>query len=247
MDMVDSRGLPIIIAMDSNSHSSLFGPDNNKRGDELEDFVLRHGLQVENYGTAPTFETRRGNINIATHIDVTMSRGLDQTIDDWTVDRSYNGSDHNTILFSVKHNDVQTRKIQPWNKADWTQFRSALTNIDYRVPDVMSMKKLDRLVDTLYKHLNKALDLACPRVECDDHVPSSLWANEKHDRAKRVVTDLYKKAKTSNNNQDWVSYRKADHDFKKMCKKDKNQAWRRFKESIQSEKDMAALAKLAHS
>ena len=40
LDMAEAKNMPMIIAMDSNAHSCLYGPDNNSRGDELEDFIL---------------------------------------------------------------------------------------------------------------------------------------------------------------------------------------------------------------
>ena len=72
MGMADSKQLPIIMGIDSNAHSTLFGPDNNSRGNAFEDFVIQYGLNVENMGTTPTFETKRGDKIIRTHIDVTL-------------------------------------------------------------------------------------------------------------------------------------------------------------------------------
>ena len=74
MSMIQSKGYPVIMGIDSNAHSTLYGPDNNARGDDMEDFILRHAFQVENIGQVPTFEVRRANTNVATHIDVTLSR-----------------------------------------------------------------------------------------------------------------------------------------------------------------------------
>ena len=67
LTMINNKKLPVIIGMDSNAHSSLYGPDNNTRGDQLEDFILQHSLEVQNRGNEPTFETQRGNTHIATH------------------------------------------------------------------------------------------------------------------------------------------------------------------------------------
>ena len=72
LNMANKKKLPLLLAMDSNAHSSLYGPDNNSRGDEFEDLILQHGLEVHNEGPAPTFETKRGDKNIATHIDLSL-------------------------------------------------------------------------------------------------------------------------------------------------------------------------------
>ena len=76
MNMAEQKGFPILMGIDSNAHSTMFGTSNNNRGNDLEDFILQHGMNVENVGLTPTFETRRGDKNIATHIDVTLSRDL---------------------------------------------------------------------------------------------------------------------------------------------------------------------------
>ena len=39
---------------------------------------------------------------MATCIDVTMTRDMDDKITNWWVDQAYNGSDHNTITFEIK-------------------------------------------------------------------------------------------------------------------------------------------------
>lgn len=75
-------------------------------------------------------------------------------------------------------------------------------------------------------------------------VKRNHWSTNKHVEAKSKVSAKYKKAKSSRLDQDWTAYKTADRTFKKMCHLDKNAAWRKYKESLQSEKEMAALAKL---
>ena len=245
MDMIDQKGLPVIIGVDTNAHSQLFGPDSNKRGDDLEDFILDHGLSVENRGLCPTFETRRGHNLIQTHIDATLTRDMSAEILDWHVSREYNASDHNNIHFTVSGVTPEEEKIRPWSKADWPLFRKNLSEADYKIPAAMSMKKLDKLLAHTYSVLNRALDQACPQIVVDRRVTKGHWATEKHEDKKREVTEKYKRAKATNSQRDWDAYKECDKTFKAMCKKDKNRAWRQYKESLQSEKDMANLVRLA--
>ena len=164
MRMIDDKGYPVIIGVDSNAHSSMYGPDNNARGNAFEDFVLQYGLCVENLGTKPTFETRRENGMVRTHIDVTLSRDIQAPIRGWRVDDGYNASDHNTILFETETYKTEPELSRQWSKANWGIFKERLTHANYGVPKDMSMKKLDKLVDRVYGILEKALDKACPRV-----------------------------------------------------------------------------------
>ena len=151
MEMIDQKGYPIIMGIDTNAHSSLWGPDTNKRGEAFEDFIFQYGLNVENMGTAPTYETRRGNRMIGTHIDVTLTRGLHSGVKSWRVCRDYNASDHNTIKFEIESHKSDPELVRPWDKADWKKFSEILAGADYGIPEAMSMKKLDRLVERLYR------------------------------------------------------------------------------------------------
>ena len=68
---------------------------------------------------------------------------------------------------------------------------------------------------------------------------------DKHVKAKRVDSGLYARAKKTNLPADWNAYKLEDKKFKRLCKHDKNKAWRNYKESIQTEKEMASLVRLA--
>ena len=126
MEMINRKGYPLIISVDSNAHSTLYGPDDNARGSQMEDFILQYGLRVENVGSTPTFQVMRGTRHVRTHIDVTLSRGLSAGIKEWRVCSDYNASDHNTILFHVETNKPEPELVRPWSTADWDLFRSHL-------------------------------------------------------------------------------------------------------------------------
>ena len=245
VQLAKDRKQPLLLGVDSNAHSCLYGPDSNARGEELEDFLLEHALDIENQGNAPTFEVQRGQNLIQTHIDVTLSRDLHFNLENWRVDRAYNASDHNTIRFEAPATKTQKQKIRPWSSADWKVFTEHLRQIDYALPQDISMKKLDRLVKQLYQHIDSALDKACPITTITQKVRSGFWATDKHDKAKAQVTNLYAKAKSSGKAEDWETYKVHDKKFKKMCKQDRNRAWRHYKETLQTEKEMASLARLA--
>ena len=116
MDYADSKNVEIIMGIDTNSHSTIYGDDTNSRGKDMEEFIIDNGLSVENIGKIPTFETIRGNLKMATCIDVTLSRGLDNKIAKWTVDQTYNGSDHNTITFEITRKNLKMEKTRNGTK-----------------------------------------------------------------------------------------------------------------------------------
>ena len=79
-----NKGYGVILGADTNAHSHLYGPDTNKRGEDIEDLLIQQGLKVENIGSAPTFETRRGRQHIQTHIDVTLTRDILAPVCNWS-------------------------------------------------------------------------------------------------------------------------------------------------------------------
>ena len=245
MEMIDRKDFPVIIGVDSNAHSSLYGPDSNMRGSSFEDFILQYGLNVENIGETPTFEVQRGNNLVQTHIDVTLTRGLVSPVRNWRVNRDYNASDHNTILFEMDTHKPELELIRPWSKADWGVFTTQLKQAKYEIPKDMSMKKLDKLIGKTYLVLESALDAACPMLEINPRIGKSHWTTEKHTKGKAKVNELYRAAKKSGTDESWRRYKEADKDFKRMCRNDKNKAWRKYKECIQTEKEMASLARMA--
>ncbi len=65
----DSKSIPLIVGADFNAHSMLWGCEvTNKRGEELEELILRFNLNVANNGGEYTFSTTRAN----SIIDITL-------------------------------------------------------------------------------------------------------------------------------------------------------------------------------
>ena len=58
VDSCNRRGLPLLLGMDSNAHSHLWGcEETNARGEALEELIAGRNLTVMNTGTVPTFKT----------------------------------------------------------------------------------------------------------------------------------------------------------------------------------------------
>ena len=114
----EDKGLELVIGVDTNCHSQLFGDSTNKRGLDLEEIIIESGLVVENLGTEPTYETNRGDKLIQTCIDATLSRNIDGKITNWEVNREYNGSDHNTITFTLNYSQETMKAERNWDKGE---------------------------------------------------------------------------------------------------------------------------------
>ena len=68
MTYAETKGLGVILGIDSNCHSQLFGPTTNKRGEALELFIAKYNLQVENTCHTPTYESRGAKTLSLIHI-----------------------------------------------------------------------------------------------------------------------------------------------------------------------------------
>ena len=98
LDYSKSRGYSILLTADTKSHSKIWENETNTRGKKWEELIEIEHLLVHNQGRIPTFESKIGK----SIIDVTLSHRLPYTIENWRVLRSYNGTDHNTIHYSLK-------------------------------------------------------------------------------------------------------------------------------------------------
>ena len=78
MQYAELKGFGIILGIDTNAHSTSFGPDSNKRGDDLDLFIAQYKLDIANCSHDPTFE-RRG---AKTCIDITLSTRLSVSLYD---------------------------------------------------------------------------------------------------------------------------------------------------------------------
>ena len=117
LTFVNSHNFALIVGIDSNSHSLLYGNETNRRGEIFEEFILNNQLTVENVGRTPTFQSAMGQ----SIIDVTLTKNLGGTVKEWWVDQSFNGSDHNTISFKLGKELRIMEATRPWAKADCQQ------------------------------------------------------------------------------------------------------------------------------
>ena len=117
-----AKGYSILLTAGTNSHSKLWGNETNTRGKKWEDLIETVHLLVHNQGRIPTFESKIGK----SIIDVTLSYKLTNTLDNWRVLRSYNGTDHNTIHYNLKGMRIEIPSHRMYHKANRDQFTQIL-------------------------------------------------------------------------------------------------------------------------
>ena len=234
------RQLDLLLFADTNAHSTLFGPKQNPRGDELECILARYGLEIANNSHVPTFRTVRAE----SCIDCTLHVRLPVEIKDWRVDPSYDGSDHSTISFELNASSAKKEKIRNWDKADWDLFTDTLRLDSFHIPQVIDQRKLDKLVSKLYNRLNNALDLACPLHEVGNKIQVNKWYDSSLEQLSRRVAKAYKKSCSSGLEHDRVKFRELANKYKKACVKKKREAWQDFISTPNSAKSTARFVKI---
>ena len=104
-----------LICADTNAWSSLWGSSStNSRGEQFEDWVLSHELDICNTGHTPTFHGRG-----ETFIDVTFSKNL--VVENWHVSDQCSFSDHCYIYFSI-NTSVDFNNLVRHSNPIWNRF-----------------------------------------------------------------------------------------------------------------------------
>jgi len=240
MQYVSDNGLAIIIGADTNAHSTSFGPDNNKRGEDLDEFIATHGLKIENNGQTPTYESR----NTGTCIDITLTKGLSVSVNNWRVDQNYNGSDHNTILFSTK---TQFEKVEPtwlYNKADWEGFASAMELKTLIFPDNITCKDLETVLNQFYKFIKQAMSKFIPKSKGKVLDLNNPWWNNNLKQQRKQLTKMYRKKMKFPTAGNQAKYRELFATYSKTCEKEQKINFNDYAECINSIEAMNKFRKI---
>ena len=228
------RKLPLIVGMDSNAHSSMWGAeDTNDRGRELEEVFFELDLVVLNQGSEYTFDAG----NRKSIIDVTVANRFaieKWNLDDWKVEKGESFSDHKYISFSGGSFVPQKTVMRNLNKANWNLFRESLDMVEW--PVVEEESRLEELADKFEDLVEGALERACPRRLVSNKRINSWWDHE-----------LEKSLEKVRHLRDWRDRSHFDEEDYKVAKKahlqlvnqKKQQAWKDFCSNVESANDIS--------
>ena len=237
---VNKENLALILAVDTNAHSSLYGPDTNRRGKDVEQFLLRHNLQLENVGQTPTFQATRAS----SCIDITITNKLPNMIKGWHVDQTYNASDHNTIFYKLLTEKITIEPRRLWSKMDWPGFSDCLKNASITLPENITDKKLDKLTTKLYSALNDAINKNAPLTNSYKRQPNNPWYDERLSELRERVGKAHKLLRSHPSTTNHSNYRRLHNKYKKLCRRKKKRSWREFTRDIPNQEDMARLHRI---
>ena len=234
----------IIIGMDSNAHSTIWGcKESDGRGSTLEDFIFSNNLVVLNRGNKETFLTSRAS----SIIDITIcSRNMVSPTGNWKVDERDHFSDHRRITFSVllKTIDVRTR-IKSIKKADWATFEDTLEKFsrNFKGHKFWTVETVDREAKRLNLDIKTGLELACPVVR-GRKAKSQIWWSKELDILRNKARNLQQHAMRHRGClEKWNLYKIARKEFKDEVRKAKKESWRTFVKDTPNMESMANLAR----
>lgn len=224
----------LLIGMDSNGHSPSWGPGNvrcNHVGHQIEDFTIRHKLQILNDpDSPPTFVS---NVRSFSWIDVSAaSSSLAHLCQGWQVIEKDFHTDHYPVLVRLNvHPDHQHHRLRfDWKATDWTLFRTTL-GVELRRhgldPDAPSSPRhLDQLVYSLSSALQAAISATVPTKRVSKF--SKPWWSEKMAELRRNVNRAHFRWIRSRLEQDHATFMEARRIFKKEIRAAKRSMWRDF-------------------
>ena len=247
VEYADNHQLPLLMAFDSNAHSTLYGPTTNRRGTIFEEFILQHGMKVENRGEAPTFHAFRHGGSIDTNIDVTLTKRM-IPLQFWRVESDvFNGSDHHNIRWELPLELDDPPLIRPWKAAKWDVFAKTINDHDFaELPRNFTKRKIDKFLDRIYRVIGEALDKACPLRKAKPTPTELRWFknDQRHllNRTKRKYSSHIRDKHSAAKRKAFVKARRL---YQRSCRKAKRSSWRLFVEKTPDEASMALLTKLA--
>ena len=240
VDECNHHRIPLVVGMDSNAHSPLWGcSDRNARGEELEDVLISKNLTVLNNGTVPTFSNKHGK----SIIDVTIANAYalqNLNLSGWVVSNEDSLSDHRYIKFELGEYAPHEEKVRNLKKANWTQFAEALDRNS--LPEIVEDgSNLNECADALQTLIQKALDKSCPMKNAVKRPPNPWWNEE----LEQIRQELRGMANVCNNSPErYTAYRNLKSIFVRKIRKAKKKSWQDFCTKAESTKEISKIVKI---
>lgn len=229
----EQNKMELVIGTDSNAHHQLWGmPSNNKRGEDLVDFLFTTDLGLLNTGTEPTFVTRR----FRTIIDLTLATGsAAELISDWHVSTEASCSDHRWIRFNIAVPvTMQSPKRIP--KKTNQKLYTNLANRSLRLVKADKFEDQAAIEKTVVEVTN--IIISSYEAACQPTIPVSRsgnsWWGPELARLRKRVRKLFNRAMNTYDEQDWDAYKEAKAFYKKRIRYWNDGSWRKFCTEIKS-------------
>jgi ribonuclease HI len=236
----NSKKVPLIVCMDSNSHSSIWGLENNQRGDILEEYIFANNLNVENVGKVPTFIGRE----CETVVDITLSCNFNG-IKRWTVSKQLTLSDHRLIFFEIElEQKIEKKIILDTKSANWRQFSDELDKNIYNLPDIISKEWLDDSVRTLVNNIQMALKKSCKFKVINTRVKKPYFWSFEIENIRKAMRSSWNRYCRSRSPHYLEIFQNLKRKFQTEVRRARSKSWQNFTSDTKDIKAMSKLSKI---
>ena len=244
------RGAELLLQVDANAHSELFGatvvlPRDGQRRDKLEEFLEDHSLVPINKGSVPTWEAR-GTSSI-TDLFI-ASETLARNLTHYRVHNNLtNYSDHHLISVQMTAPKPEYKLQRQLEGVDWDGFKDYVHTHLGETTDPSTTGELDMMTEQLHSVITEALDIYAPlkqkRVKRN---PCTFWNAELQGRQVEL-NRLYKEFQKSRSPDVEEEHKLLKREQKKRIAHYKKWAWRRLGFETDNPTAMAKLRKILSS
>src|SRR6266496_610358 len=222
----ENKNYPVVMGCDTNSHSVGWGcPQNNLRGDVIDELIHRHSLSVINVGSVPTFETVRAR----SIIDVSLVHdSLYNNCANWKVlDKDFL-SDHKCLEFFLNLCQPSPGPITDWRRTDFNAFELELQQIGTRwtAPEAWAPSVLEDEVECFNTDVMSVLTKHSPTFLPGRRFRKHRWWNEELVVYRNDTKRAYKRWHRTKLDNDRRSYLEVKHAYNVEMFKAKTQSWR---------------------
>jgi hypothetical protein len=243
-DLAVAEQWRLIIGMDCNSHSTLWGcPKNNTRGDIMEHWLFQTDLIIQNVGTTNTFDTENRGRSI---IDITLSTA-NVDIRNWTVQSNDTQSDHKKITYNSSLNYTTTKVMRNLKQADWPHFIKIMKHYMLPTHETWNANMLEIEAAGLETAIVNALNIACPErtiiLGKNPSKKSSAHYGPAEKQLQRKIKQAYNTHRIHGRPQDYIRYKDLRRIQNRNIRTNKNLCWQQYTESIQDIKTFAKTIK----
>ena len=214
-----------LVVGDFNAHHQQWGGvRSSNRGEQIVNTLLQTNLCLLNDGSATRVDDRTGT---ATAIDLSLASA--NILPDFTwevIDDSY-GSDHMPICISYARDIISTPPPPKFNfkRADWASF--------CRIADVdISGEDIDTKVSNAQHSILHAAEAAIPKTSTVHTKRGVSWWTTDCRQALRERNRRYRHFRQQPSQDNFIAYKKARAQARKVIRNAKRDSWRQFVSSI---------------
>ncbi|QQP36073.1 Uncharacterized protein FKW44_021054, partial [Caligus rogercresseyi] len=239
-DGVQKKKIPLLIGMDTNAHSTLWGSDTtNKRGEQIEEMCASHQMNVCNEGKRFTFVGGVGS----SVIDVTFANDLMLPyVTLWRVSQKPTMSDHKYIMFRIDLH-MQPTLLRNLRRVKWSEFRYVLrplsnTTLKGNESEVY-LSEIERLAYDLTQCIKDALDVVAPLRE-KKHRRVVPWWTKELSGLRKMVKRAERRLKKTQSVADKETYYFNKREYRRVIELERRQHWRKRCTELDSQQAVIA-------